>query len=319
MLAFARAGWLTPAVFRAKNDPEIAGGLVLAVALWGGNNVGTKWLVASWPPISTGVTRFFCAGVLLLAVLRGTKWLGDYVTPSRELRRVLWWRGGLSLAVYIAVFNFALRFTSASHVALYLGAAPLWALLWEAVTDPAARQPQRYLAATIALVGVVVLLWPALADSAVSLPGELLGLLSGVLWTNYGQQCRKLAQNLSGTEVSAHTMWRAGIWLLPWALVELAQNRVPVTAKLLGVQAYCILAGGGMAFALWNNALRHWPASRVLLFNNLIPLSTLTWAHFWLGEAVTPTFWAAMILIAAGVVLGQTTTRSKALPEQAEL
>jgi drug/metabolite transporter (DMT)-like permease len=306
-------------VFGSRNNATIAGGLVLAVALWGGNNVGTKWLVASWPPIWTGSTRFVCAGLLLLVVLRWTTWLGNYVVPSRELNRALWWRGGLSLAAYIVVFNFALRFTSASHVALYLGASPVWALLWEAMADPAARQPRRYLAALIALAGVVVLLWPALVASSVSLPGELLGLAASVLWMNYGQQSRKLSATLSGTEVSAHTMWRAGIWLLPLALLEMAKSDLPVTSKLLGVQIYCILAGGVVAFALWNNALRHWPTSRVLLFNNLIPVSTMTWAYFCLGEAVTPTFGAAMFLIATGVVLGQTAARPKAMPEQAEL
>jgi drug/metabolite transporter (DMT)-like permease len=171
----------------------------------------------------------------------------------------------------------------------------------------------------IALAGVVVLLWPALAASSVSLPGELLGLAASVLWMNYGQQSRRLSATLSGTEVSAHTMWRAGIWLLPLALVEVAKSTVPVSPKLLGVQLYCVLAGGVMAFALWNNALRHWPTSRVLLFNNLIPVSTMTWAYFCLGEAVTPTFWVAMILIATGVILGQTAARQKVMPEQAEL
>ena len=313
------SGWLTPAVFASKNNAAIASGLVLAVALWGGNNVGTKWLVESWPPIWTGSTRFACAGLLLLAVLRWTAWLGEYVVPSRELNRALWWRGGLSLAAYIIVLNLALRFTSASHVALYLGASPIWALLWEAMTDPAGRQPRRYLAAGIALAGVVILLWPALSVSSVNLRGELLGLGAGLLWMNYGLQSRKLSATLSGTEVSAHTMWRAGIWLSPLAVIEMTSNAISVTPKQLGVQSYCIVAGGVMAFALWNNALRHWPASRVMLFNNLIPVSTLTWAHFCLGEAVSPTFWVAMILIAAGVILGQTGSPSKTVVEQAEL
>jgi len=224
----------------------------------------------------------------------------------------------LSLAAYIIVLNFALQFTSASHVALYLGASPIWALLWEAWFDPSARNPRRYVAAVIALSGVVVLLWPALATSVLNLKGELLGLCAGLLWMNYGQQSRKLSAALSGTEVSGHTMWRAGIWLAPLALIELTRNGISVTPKQLGVQFYCIVAGGVMAFALWNNALRHWPTSRVMLFNNLIPASTLTWAHFCLGEAVTPTFWVAMILIATGVVLGQTSP-SKAVCEQAEL
>ena len=313
------AGWLTPSVFSSKNHAVIASGLVLAVALWGGNNVGTKWLVESWPPIWTGSTRFACAGLVLLAVLRGTTWLGNYIVPSRELNRSLWLRGGLSLAAYIVVLNFALQFTSASHVALYLGASPIWALLWEAIKDPAARQPRRYFAALMALAGVIVLLWPSLSTSSVNLRGELLGLGAGLLWMNYGLQVRQLAVTLNGAEVTAHTMWRAEVWLVPLALIELTRNRISVTPQLLGVQSYCIVAGAVVAFALWNNGLRHWPASRVMLFNNLIPLSTLTWAHFCLGEAVGATFWIAMVLIATGVILGQTGLQSKAVVEQTEL
>ena len=69
--------------------------------------------------------------------------------------------------------------------------------------------------------------------------------------------------------------------------------------------AFCILFGSVIPYTLWNAALRHWRTSRVMLFNNLIPLSTMSWAWFFLQEPVTPTFWMAMILIVAGVVLGQ--------------
>jgi drug/metabolite transporter (DMT)-like permease len=100
-------------------------------------------------------------------------------------------------------------------------------------------------------------------------------------------------------------MWRAGLLLLPLGVVELFRNSVPWTGNVLLIQVYCILFGGVTAFAIWNQALRHWPASQVLLFNNLIPLSTTVWAHFWLGELVTATFGLAMALIVAGVVLGQ--------------
>lgn len=300
---------------RGTSHVSLATGLVLAVALWGGNNAGTKWLVGAWPPIFTGGTRFFCAGLLLLAVLRGTRWLGEYATPTPEVKRALWWRGGLSLAAYIVVFNYALRFTSASHVALYLGAAPIWALLWEAYAERIKISWARWSAALLALSGVGVLLAPALADSDVSLIGELCGLMTSLLWTNYGRQSRQLSATLNGAEVSAHTMWRAGVLLLPLALVEIMRQGVPVNPELLGVQSYCIVAGGVIAFALWNRALGQWPASRVLLFNNLIPVSTMTWAHFCLGEPVTPTFLVALLLIGLGVLLGQMAATSAARTE----
>jgi drug/metabolite transporter (DMT)-like permease len=304
-LVFALADWLTQPVFSAKNSTRLAVGLILAVALWGGTNTGTKWLVSSWSPVWTGGTRFLCAGLLLLGVLRVTNWFGTYVPPTRAMAWELWWRGGLSLAAYVVAFNGALRFTSASHVALYLGASPVWALLWEARANRAARQPRRYLAALLALTGVGVLLGPALATSSLSFRGELLAFAASVLWTNYGRQSRKLSETLNGAEVAAHTMWRAGLWLLPFGLFEVARAGLPLNLKLLGVQGYCIIAGGVVAFGLWNQALRYWPTSRVLLFNNLIPLSTMAWAYCCLGEAATPTFWVALLLIGAGVLLGQ--------------
>lgn len=280
--------------------------LVFAVALWGGNNTGTRLIVQTWPPIWTGGSRFFLAGLILLFLIRHTSFFGSQHEVTTPLNKQLWWRGGASLALYIVVFNTALRFTSASHVALYLGAAPVWALLWERLPARSWDTVRRYLAALIALLGVGVLFLPSLKTAQASWPGEVLGLAASVLWTNYGRQCRKLSENLSGSEVSAHTMWRAGALLLPLSLPDLFLHGLELRADLLLVQLYCITAGGVVAFALWSNALRHWPASQVLLFNNLIPLSTTTWAYFWLKEQITPLFWAAMGLVVTGVLIGQT-------------
>lgn len=288
------------------SNTRLALSLAFAVFLWGGNNTGTKVIVSAWPPIWTGSSRFLCAGLILLALLRWTRWLGATHAVTPEVQRRLWLRGGLSLATYIVCFNWALRFTSVSHVALYLGAAPVWALLWEGRPSKNWTTLKRYGAAGLALTGVLVLFWPALKRTSGSWLGEILGLTASVLWTNYGRQCRALSGTLSGAQVSAHTMWRAGVILMPLALVEIQQRGLIWRLDVVLVQVYCILAGGVVAFAIWNNALRYWPTSQVYLFNNLIPLSSMSWARVWLGEPVTATFWMAMILILTGVILAQT-------------
>jgi len=294
-------------VFATSSKRAIVAGLVFAVFLWGGNNTGVKVLVANWPPIWVGGTRFLCAGLLLLAVLHWTDWLGAPSALSADLRRKLWRRSGLSLAGYIVIFNYAVRYTVVSHVALYLGAAPIWALLWEGRAGKDTRELlKRYAASALALVGVAVLFWPALRSSGGNAAGEVLGLVASVLWTNYGRQCRVLGSSLSGAEITAHTMWRAGVLLMPLALIEVAASGLVWSAGLVLVQGYCVIAGGVVAFALWTNALRHWKTSEVYLFNNLIPLSTTLWARAWLNEPMTPTFWLAMLLIVSGVLIGQT-------------
>jgi drug/metabolite transporter (DMT)-like permease len=289
------------------NNWAIAGGLALAVFLWGANNTGVKFLVRFWPPIAIGSSRFLAAGLLMLALMRWTRLFGAQKKPlPAELEKALWWRGGLSLAVYIVAFNWALKLTALSHVALYLGAAPVWALLWEGRPEKSWKSAQRYGAAAPAFCGVLILFLPMLRHGRPgSILGELMGMACGVLWTNYGVQCRALGRDLSGAEISAHTFLRSGLLLAPLAMVELSRSPIPWRLDLLLVQLFCILGGGVVAFALWTGALRHWKTSQVYLFNNLIPLSNMAWANVCLGEPITGTFWIAMLLIAAGVFAGQ--------------
>ena len=288
-----------------KHHVSITASLLLVVVLWGGNNAGTKWLVASWPPVYTGMSRFLFGGLILLAVLRFTKWLGDFQPPSAVQRRQLWLRGGLSLAAYTIVFCWALRLTAASHVALYIGASPVWALLVEERPKPDWSSVRRYGAALLAVSGVLVLFWPALENSTFDLAGECCGVAASVLWANYNHQSRILARTIHGVEVAANAMWMSGVWLLPIAIVEIARHGLVLDAPHVGIQSMAIIFGGVVPYALWNSALRHWQTSRVMLFNNFIPLTTATWAHYSLGEPLTPTFFAAMLLIVAGVALGQ--------------
>ncbi len=290
-----------------RNNSAIASGLLLVVILWGGNNAGTKWIVGVglWPPVWTGGTRFLLAGFILLAVLRCTRWLGDFPPLTSPLRRALWLRGGLSLAAYIVAFCWALHLTAASHVALYLGASPIWALLWEEGPRRNWASVRRYGAALLAVSGVLVLFWPALKTANTNLAGEFCGLASSLLWANYNHQSRILSAAIPGVQIAANAMWMSGVWLLPFGLIEVAARGLVVDAPHLGVQALCILFGGVVPYALWNSALRHWRTSRVMLFNNFIPLTTTVWVYLTLNEPITPTFCAAMVLIVAGVAIGQ--------------
>ena len=288
-----------------KNNAAIAGNLLLVVILWGGNNAGTKWLVTTWPPVWTGCVRFLLAGIILFAVLRFTNWLGIYQPLTRALLRQLWLRGGLSLAVYIIAFAWALHLTAASHVALYLGASPIWALLAEERPRRNFASLRRYAAALLAVTGVLVLFWPALKMANTNLAGEFCGLAASISWANYNHQSRILAADINGVSVAAHSMWMSGVWLLPLALAEVATHHIVVDAPHLGVQALCVIFGGVVPYALWNSALRHWRTSQVMLFNNFIPITTTLWVYFVLGEPITSTFCLAMALIVTGVAIGQ--------------
>ena len=287
------------------SSQAIFASLLFTIFLWGGNNTGIKFMAQSWPPIWIGCSRFLCAGLFLTALLRWTRWFGNCRAIDRQTKRDLWLKTGLSLAVYIVVFNWAMRFTSASHVVLYLGASPIWALALEGDFSLNPRNLVRAFCALIAFAGVALLLWPVLFTTDSQWIGELLGFGGSFLWAYHGNQCRSLSGRVGGVQLTAQTMWRAAVWLMPLAWLEVTMKPIHFSVALVGVQLYSILAGSVAAFALWNNALAHWPASRVLLFSNLVPLSTMAWASVCLGEKVSSTFFIAMVLIIGSVLLSQ--------------
>src|SRR5437773_2508830 len=96
--------------------------------IWGGNNVAIKFLVGYWPPVWTGCSRMVCVGAVMLGLLRWTHWFGPSQLVGPEENRRLWFQAGLSLGLNVVVISWALKLTSSSHVTLYLGTSPVWAL-----------------------------------------------------------------------------------------------------------------------------------------------------------------------------------------------
>jgi drug/metabolite transporter (DMT)-like permease len=262
--------------------------------------VAIKYMVTSWPPIWVGCTRFLIAGALLVGFLQ----IRRSLTPlDTGWNRKVWIRGGASLAIFLIFANTALRLIPLSHIAIYMGTPPIWALLLEERPTLKMRSIQRYCAAFLTFIGIVILVFPAFHVGNARLLGEVFALISCILWTLYGKQCQFLGQKLSGLEVTALTMWRAGLLLIPFALWDSYHQGLPWRWSLVGAQAYSILGGGIIGLGLWNSALRYWPASKVFIFNNLVPLSTMVWGYFFFREPLTTAFWISTGCVAGGLIL----------------
>lgn len=267
-----------------------------------------KHLVQFWPPVFISAFRFLICGGLLLLLLQRTRWLGSSTGCTPAIRRQLWTRTGLCLAVYVVAFMFAIQLTSPANVALYLGASPVWALLMEG--RPGQGAGRRWLAAGLASVGALVLFWPRLQLGGNLWLGKALGIAASILWALYGHLSRALTAHLSSAELTAHSMWRAGVWLLPLTVWELTQVDVVMRFDAWAVFLYSVLGPGIFSFALWSNALKHWPTSQVYLFNNLIPVWTVlcTWLFF--RDPITANIWLALLLIIASVLVAAANWRS---------
>ncbi|MBG89618.1 MAG: hypothetical protein CMO80_22345 [Verrucomicrobiales bacterium] len=296
-------------MWNTRSNLAITLGISLAMLLWGVNNVAIRFMVQNWPPMFTAVTRMMCISAILLAVLRWTRWLGEPKKLSRELHWEIWRKAGTWQACFVVLFSYALVYTTAARVGLFLAASPVWAVLLELKSE--GRRSRKYFAACLAGIGVGILLLPALDKAGGDIRGDLLALGSTLAWVMFGRQCKGLGKHLSGVEVTGHTMWRAALLMSPWALYEAATRPMIATPWLFTVQSYCIVFGGVIAFSLHYHALRFWPMSRVFLWGNLLPITTMAAAWFILDEAVSATFWISITLVATAVAIGQKVTPTK--------
>ncbi len=285
------------------NSATVIIGLVAAVFLWGGNNVATKYLVDTWPPIWTSCTRFLISGSLLLLLAHKTTWFGTPQPLTDKVRKDLWLKGSLSFTVYILSFIWALKFSTAANMGLLFATSPVWALLWEIRLVERLELIKRFSAAILTLCGVAIL-FASTASQEVGWLGNGLGLLAAVLWTVYSRVCRSFGHQLSSAQLNGHNFVRTFVWLLPFAIYDQLHASIPMEPKLWANQVYSIIGAGVFAFAFWTNALKRWPTSRVMLFVNLIPLTTVLCGKVFLNETVQWQFWGAMVFVIAGVCLG---------------
>ena len=292
-----------------RRDILIAASLVLATVVWGANNTTIGYLVGSkhggWPVLWTTGTRLLCAGLLLMALLRWTRLFGEPAPVPGELSRRLWIRGGVLFIGWAAGFSWAVTYTPVSHASLYLAASPVWGLLLEERPRLNRESARKYFAALLALVGIVILFLPKLQDGAGGdWRGDVIAFGASWSWTLYSRESREISGRIPGMVYTAQTAWRAGLLLLPLLLWEVSNNPPALQPRLVGWQIFSIFAGTIVGLGIWNNVLRHWPISRALLFNNLIPIFSMLFAWLCLNEALTTTFIPAMALVVAGVVVG---------------
>jgi len=218
-----------------------------------------------------------------------------------KMRKVGWreagsWPSALALFGYAAAFSFAYMSLSTGTGALLLfGAVQAMMILW------GLRQGERLRALqvgglTIAVIGLVVLVFPGL--SAPPLGGSILMLGAGVAWGIY---------SLRGKRGGDPTAATAGNFLraVPFAtaLTIILLNSMRLDRAGVG---YAVVSGAitsGLGYVIWYSALPGLRAASAATVQLSVPVFAATGGILLLGEQVTWRFLFASMAILGGIAL----------------
>jgi drug/metabolite transporter (DMT)-like permease len=213
--------------------------------------------------------------------------------------------GLTGVTIFFAGSNLGLVYTSAADAALIQGAIPAvtTVLAVFVLRERVDRWRVGGIAVSLLGVGLIVLTGSPTASAPNPLLGNLLTFVAVFSWAIYTMLGKSLG-GVSELVVTAYSVLFGTILLIPFAAYELRdQPTLAVSPTSWLVVLFLGAGASGVAFLLWNYALRVLDASLAASYINLIPLIGVATAAGFLGESLSPSQLLGGVLILAGIWL----------------
>lgn len=286
---------------RKELDGRATGLMVVLCTIWGMQQVALKAAAPDIAPILQLAIRSGIAALLvglLMLARRERLSLGDDM-----------WRPGLLVGLLFAVeFLFVgegLRFTTASHMAIFLYTAPIFAALGLHWRLPSERlRPLQWIGTALAFSGIVISFagrGDAVGEDAWI--GDLLGVAGGVAWaaTTLAVRFSSLS-NASATVTLLYQLLGAFV-ILAVAAVAMDQTIVRFTILSVSSLAFQTIMVSFLSFLAWFALLRVYLASRLGVLSFMSPLLGVAFGVWLLDEPLDLSFALGALLVLVGILL----------------
>lgn len=284
-----------------RRNIDLAGAVALTLfaAILGFNQVVVKVTAGGYAPVFQAGLRSAGAVVLVLAWMRWRR------IPVRVPARVVPWGllCGLFFALEFLCLFLALDITAVSRVSIILYSMPVWLALAGHVLLPAEKlSGLRALGLVLAMAGVILAL-ASRSGGAARISGDLLALAAAWFWAGIAllvrisplREARPEQQLVFQLVVSA-------IILLAAAPLFGPLIRVPAPVHVAGM-AFQIVVVAAFGFLFWLRVMAIYTANAVASFSFLSPVLAVVFGWALLGEQIAAQVWAALALVAAGIVM----------------
>ncbi len=277
--------------------------LILANVLWSANYATTKYAFGYWNPLAFAVTRFLVAGFVFAAIVRRRE--GSISVHRSDVPLVVA-AAAVGILLNQITFNYAVQQTTAGNVALILASAPAFTALFASALRHEHVRPRHYLALSVPIAGVGIVIQGGAGVRGFSLVGDLLAVGAAVSWAAYSVMLRPLFARYSAARISALMILLGGFMLVPFGVPQaITQYWGAVSGLPLGAWAFSAIFPLVVTNLLYFRSLRRVGASSATVYMYLQPFLGTLFAAVLLGERVTAVQIAGGGVIVLGVSLGQ--------------
>lgn len=278
--------------------------MLLLCIIWGLQQVAIKAVADDMAPLLQLALRSGISAALIALLMTFSSvrfWVRDGT-----------WRAGLLAGTLFSLeFLFiaeGLRYTTASHMAVFLYTSPIFTALGLQLFLPDERlRLHQWLGIGLAFSGIVTVFLGGATNPEIGptiLWGDALGLLAGAAWgaTTVTVRASSLSE-AAPTKTLQYQLSIAFILLLPMAFLS---GQAATASFTPAVWLNLLFQGVVVSFAsylVWFSLLRTYLASRLSVFSFLTPIFGVAFGVLLLHEPLTSSFIAGTLLVLSGISL----------------
>ena len=272
--------------------------LLTTVVLWALNLTVTRYILThGFEPLAYATVRYGLATAIFVGiVLVGERTLR--ITPRDLPLAAL---AALLIFLNQLSFVYALEKTTASTIALILGATPVFAAAIGLVLGLERLSRRFWIAAVISFAGVGLV---ALGSGEVSgdRRGVLLGISTAATWAAYSVAVGPLMQRYSASRISVVALGLGWLGLLAVGFPQAADQDLDVGWKVWLLLGFATIGPLVLTTIMWFRVIHRIGASRATLVANLQPFVAAVFALVLLSERITLIQVVGGVLIAGGIL-----------------
>jgi drug/metabolite transporter (DMT)-like permease len=273
--------------------------LLTTVLLWALNLTAARYILThGFQPLAYATVRYGLAVaifIVIVVVAEGSVRIARSDLPLAALAAVLIFLNQLA-------FVYALHRTSASTIALVLGATPAFAALIGLALGLERLSRRFWIAAAVSFAGVGLVAVGSGGEVSGDRVGILLGLAAAATWAAYSVAVGPLMQRYSASRISVVAIGLAWLGLVLIGLPQTADQDLGVGWKVWILFVFATLGPLVLTTILWFRVIHRIGAARATLVANLQPFAAAVVALVLLSERLTLPQVLGGALIAGGIL-----------------
>jgi drug/metabolite transporter (DMT)-like permease len=274
--------------------------LLGTVTLWAFNFTVSKYILdEGFKPLAYSAVRYGCAALIFTAITlawEGSLRVGRAQLPLMLVCTALLFANQLS-------FVYALKFTTATTVALLFGTLPIFTAILARGSGVEHLSVRFWAAALLSFAGVALVALGSGGSLSTNLKGDALAISGAITWAGYSVAIAPLMRRYSPFRLSAVFLGAVTVPLVLVGSKQLSDQSFDFGALVWVGFAFAVLGPLVTTNFLWFTAIDRVGPSRASLFANLQPFLAAIIALLLLSEPITALEVAGGLAIGGGIVL----------------